>query len=560
MTQIFKLAVPLLLFVLTAFTSHSTEITIWGQGHAEPLGNHPQTTVEVFDKSDMTLLGSTITDENGDYNVTLLFAGTGGIPDKVEESARLIQNPSGDEVNVILSSNADQNWQVMVYDDAGRLICNQNIHLASGTSGVKISRLGVAGMKTIVLKGISNQYALKAVLSQTAPLSPRVEVTSTSRILKSVSVGDSLYILFTPPEGFIGMDTTVVMTSQTVNYVLQQIPNEYNYVVYAYSITDGSPVIDSTALKISWGDGTSTVYYADNGLLHIQHSTYDTTQNVFIENGDTSYYQEWIFGVKRENLITTKELNLFQNEKVQSPGPIGEEEQYIYPTPAPANLSMLPDTFEVYFVPTIVFDSEDQPWDTRGMTFRKVVATRCDPVLWVKKWEIGQWDTTYLYEMQLFENTMNLITPEQSLAQEIALDSMIAQGFYLRANGRQLFPNYKRVKIYTMTEPEYLAGEAREWDQIHVAQYGNNNENGCSFTSDSTFSGYWRFKGAIGNYTLTSNRTYKMAELIESFTHCSDPIYGNLGGKVVFADGHMTTFGLTTVHMIYFADPATIFW
>jgi hypothetical protein len=556
MTRFIKLPV-LLIFIISALSSAATEIIINGSGYSEPLGNHPQTTVEVFDKSDMTLLGSATTDENGDYIVSLVFASIGNVPDKVNEGARLIQNPSGTDVNVELSSKTNQNWQVMVYDDAGRLLCAQTFNLASGTSGINISGLGVAGMKTIVLKGISKQYALKAILSQSVPLSPRVEVSAASRILKSAIVGDSLLVVFTPPSQYFGMDTTVVMQSQMVNYVLQQIPYDYNYMVYAYDITDGSPVIDNTALKFNWADGTSSTFYSDDGIISIYHSTFDTATSVYIENGDTSFYQEWIFGVKRENLITTKELNLFQNEKEQSPAPppngTGE---YYYPTPAPANLSMLPDTFEIYFVPVIVYDSEDQPYSTRDIVFRTTVATQGNPYF-TKKWEIGQWDTTYLYEMQMWYYYGWQLTPEESLAQEVALDSATSQVFNLRANGRSLFPPYKRVKIYDYTEPEYLEGEARGWDQVHITQYIGN-ENACAFTLDSTFSGYWRFKNGIAHHD--GNMTYKMAEICQSFTQTNDPPNGNMGPKIVYGSGHMTTFGLVQCHLILLADPATIFW
>jgi hypothetical protein len=306
----------------------------------------------------------------------------------------------------------------------------------------------------------------------------------------------------------------------------------------------------------------------------------DTARNIFIENADTTYFQEWIFGVKQENLITTKEKNLFQSQKEQSGAP---GTSYVAPTPAPANLTMFPDTFEVYFVSKIVYDSEGQAHNTRGEVFRTVVSCRSNPDL-TKKWEIGQNVTTYLYEMQTYESkknaidpktfdlgkyleeqfsnreTLEYITPEQSALQSQALDSLIAQGFYLRQNGRQLFPEFERVLVYDGTEPEYLEGQARGWDQIHVSQYGNNNENVCSFTEDFTFGDYYRFKNGVGLYTSTSNMTYKLEELIGSLIHSKDPPNGNLGGRVTFADGHLTSFGNGVIHIIYIAEPGTIFW
>ena len=52
----------------------------------------------------------------------------------------------------------------------------------------------------------------------------------------------------------------------------------------------------------------------------------------------------------------------------------------------------------------------------------------------------------------------------------------------------------------------------------------------------------------------------KISELTSSVTHCRDPTNGNLSGKIVFDNGTLTSFGTTAIHIIYIADPGTIFW
>jgi hypothetical protein len=136
MFRIIKSAFLFFLFTITVLLSiraAATEININGTGYANPLGTHPSTIVEVFDKSDMSLLGKTMTDINGYYSVTLLFVGIDIIPVNVDEYARLIQNPSSDEINVELSSGSEQNWQIKVYDESGRALYSQYLNLTSGT-------------------------------------------------------------------------------------------------------------------------------------------------------------------------------------------------------------------------------------------------------------------------------------------------------------------------------------------------------------------------------------------------------------------------------------------
>ncbi len=169
-------------------------------------------------------------------------------------------------------------------------------------------------------------------------------------------------------------------------------------------------------------------------------------------------------------------------------------------------------------------------------------------------------DTLLFYEMQIKDyDVTKPITPDQSLAQKIAMDSTETQLFYLQANGRKLMPPYKHVNISTMTEEEWLIGQNRGFDQVHVNQYSSLNYNGCSFTQDFAWGDLYRFKNGEAGYTDDSGIAYQLTEMVQSFTHARDPPVGNLGGYIVNAAGSMTSFG-KGLHLGLIANPGTKFW
>ena len=571
-------------------------ITINGQVthmiEGQPSDYHPLTKIYFFYPGDIIPLDSSQTDENGNYMKTMNYV---GIKEKYSElipGIKTLGNPFREEAKINIGVFENDKYTLRVFDLSGKAILSQDIDLYEGDNLVSVSGLGNAGVKIISVSNGKETYTEKIIQSSPGTFSPRIDIISTSSDSKNLKnlefLTDSLLIRYVTPESYpeyYDLEKIVEAKTSTVNATMQQKPKTYSFTIYGYNLNEGESVGDSASLKITWGDGTTNIYNSDSeGIIHIlRENTLDTALNVYFENPDTTFFQEWIAGVKRENLITTREKNLFQNEKEQSPGPIPQSDVYIPPTPAPANLNNFPDTFEVYMIQRIVYDSEGQPHNTRGKVFRTVVSCARGPPDWVKKWEKGQYDKTYLYEMQTYETKKNMqgdtlnfekylnehfldkqtleyITPEESALQSQALDSLVAQGFYLRQNGRQLFSEFERVLVYDGTESEWLAGQARGWDQIHISQYGFNNGNGCTFTLDSTFSDYYRFKNGIAHYDIYSNMTYKIAEMVESSTHCRDPPNGNLGGKITDASGNFTSFGTTMTHMIYIFDPGTIFW
>jgi hypothetical protein len=140
-----------------------------------------------------------------------------------------------------------------------------------------------------------------------------------------------------------------------------------------------------------------------------------------------------------------------------------------------------------------------------------------------------------------------------------AVDSTVT--LFTLNNGRQLMPPYKRVNIHTMTEPEWIEGQARGGDQTHITEYAPYNQNGCYFTYDYAMTDKPRFKSGVAGFTRQSNHTFKCSELVGSLTNASDPPVGNLGAKIVYpGGGSFTSFGKVATHLIWLSDPGTIFW
>lgn len=551
-----------------------TEITIDGHVthmiNGEPSDYHPLTNIYFCYPGETIPFNTTQTDENGDYLSTMNYVKISEKDREFVKGMKVFGNPFVDKTRVDVGVQDEGNYKVFVVDaGSGKVLLDQARNLPAGNTQIYLSGLGSAGIKIITITDGKNIYSEKLVQSCSGSFSPSINIISApseGRSLKNLEfITDSLLIRYetvnSNPEYYV-LEKVVEAKTSTVDAVMQQVPKTYSFLIYGYNINEGESVGDSASLKITWGDGTSNIYNSDaDGLFHIlRENTLDTATNIFFENADTSFFQEWIAGVKRENLITTQEKNLFQNEKENSP-PIGSG-IYYYPTAAPADLDVLPNIFEVYFVQKWVQDSEGTIHSTRGEVFREVARCRGPPGF-VKKWEKGMYDITYLYEMQMFMNSGvpgEPITPEQSLAQKVAMDSVETQVFYLEKNGRQLFPNYERINVVTLTESEWIERLERNFDQVHIINYDNLNGNSCDFTMDSTFSDYYRFKNGIAKYEIYSNMSYKIEELIGSFTHCRDPLNGNLAPKVTFSTGNLTSFGTTMTHMIYVFDPGTIFW
>ncbi len=520
----------------------------------------PQAKV-VLIKSDGERYDSTYTDTNGNYNLDFIWTHS---PVSPVDSNRIHPNPYGSITNILFDAKETGNYNMDAYTTDGKKALEESTQLNAGMNEINVSG-GDAGLKVIVIYNKEQKQVYKAIQTENThkPISHNIKQTETPQFKSTqdepLNLGDLVTVEFSKQGYYTSSTSDYIQPTMTINKQLEPEPN-VDLWAYGYSILEGEPVVDNTAIKIKWADNSTDVFYAEDGLIHITKYLDPFNPNVFISNADTTFYQEWIYGVKREDpYATTKELNLFQSQKVVTPA----GQSYVFPTPAPADLTLLPDTIDVYFVPNWVSDGIGLQYNTRGEVFRTVVRGDGPPDL-TKKWEYVTQvaDTIFWYEMQVLNGSLTPITEEERLKQKAAMDSTEVNMSELKHNGRKLIPPHKRVPIYTKTEPEWLEGQVRNWDQIYKFGYdtinGNNNNNG--YTTNFTFSDYPRLKNGTAGYLRDSNMTYKIEELFGAFVDSSDPPVGNLGGLIVTATGSMTTFGKAVRGMMLGGDPGSIYW
>lgn len=536
--------------------------TVTGNPHNNTLEN---VKVVAINPEDNTRIDSTYTNNQGNYGLTFLW--TNNNTSSLESKVNAYPNPYSGSTNVEVISEKNKNYTLSVFNTTGQLIFRENVELSQGKNVLTLNG-GPKGINLISLDDGINKTNYKTIKLNDEDKKFNINITSSniSSYFKSgnngITDGSDIRLEFSypntnPRDSYENTDTTFVLRlEQIVDKKMQQIPIVDEFNVNAYTILDGTPVLNGTALKVTWGDGTTNNYSSQNGLIHILRTSYDSTTNITFENADTTFYQEWIFGTKTDPTITYKEKNLFQSPNNE----LNLNDPYVPPEPAPANLNNLPSAFEVYFVPKTVFDSENIAYDTRGIVFRTVVRCRGSP-FFTKKWEYVPevTDTIYMYQMQIYNYDINQpITPEESQKMKQAMDSIVT--LFTLNNGKQLMPPYKRVNIHTMTEPEWIEGvQTNGADQIHITGYGPYNQNGCGFTYNYTMTDKPRFKNASGEFTRQSNIGYKKSELFGSLTNASDPPQGNLGGLISNADGSSSSFGKVAAHLIWLSDPATRF-
>lgn len=552
-----------------SFFKASLENTIHIDGNVRGIPNNNvlgNVKVVAVNPEDNSRVDSAYTDASGNYGLTFLW--TNNQNQGLESRVDAYPNPYSGSTSIDVVSERNQNYILRVFNAMGRLLFENNVELGCGKNTLTLNG-GPKGVNIISLDDGVNKNSYKTVKLNDDNKNFDVIVASSdfSGYFKSgsngISDGSDLRLEFSypntnPRDSYQAADTTFVLRlNQTIDKKLQQELITDEFFVNAYTILDGTPVLNGTGLKVTWGDGTTNNYSSQNGLIHILRTSYDSTTNIFFENADTAFYQEWIFGTKTDPTITYKEKNLFQSQNIE----LGPDYPRIPPEPAPANLNNLPDTFDVYFVPKTVFDGVNLPYDTRGVDFRTVVRCARGPPDYTKKWEYVPEvaDTIYIFEKQMFNNDLNqLITSEESQKMKQAVDSTVT--LFTLNNGRQLMPPYKRVNIYTKTEPEWIEAQARGWDQVHTAMYGYYNENGCGFTYNYAMTDKPRFMDAAAGFTRQSNHTYKCSELVGSLTNASDPPVGNLGAKIVYpGGGSFTSFGKVATHLIWLSDPETKF-
>ena len=313
--------IPVLLFILAlALSLHSTVATantIIGHGYAVPTGTHPATTVTVYDKASMTILGTTTTYPDGSYALTFYPV---GIENQNQQglSGMLFRNPFQDKLEISVSVMVTGNYEVQVFDEGASTLLSKSILLQSGKNMIQLSGLGAGGLKTIQVSGCGQKLAFKAIQSSSGASSPSVDVThSSAPVLKRSASSDSLLVSFVPPSGFIGMDTTVAFQTQEVNYTLQQIPNYVINTTFKPFDVNGNPA--NITITAHWADGTIGNYSPNaNNEIVIQKNLYTSSATATLELDSVTYvnnqnYLALLMGRRIHQAI--EDSNLFQSPK-----------------------------------------------------------------------------------------------------------------------------------------------------------------------------------------------------------------------------------------------------
>ncbi len=268
------------------------------------------------------LLGSTTSDENGDY--VLLLVGTPEHEENIQQKIAY-PNPFNDKVNVVMNSEKNDNYSLRVFDVAGREIFSKDVFLGAGENVISLDDLGSQGLKLISLSNGTENNVYKAVHAKSSALSPRIEVVNKPLVkgYKSLEALTDSILLTYASNGYETWDTTVAWGNHIVDYVLQQIPDTFNVLLKPF-LESGEPV---TVLKpdfsvtIDWADGTSDNYPVVNGEINIQKEIYTLNGELgtaLIKNDTMDYNGNGVlsWSIGRLPNQKTNRANLYQNECV----------------------------------------------------------------------------------------------------------------------------------------------------------------------------------------------------------------------------------------------------
>ncbi len=546
------------LFVILALafppkSTSASQFNISGTGYAAPLGTHPTTTVNVYDKPTMILLNSTTTLPDGSYTIYFYPVGIENIKPSGLSGA-ILRNPFRESLEVAISANETGDYLLSVSDVNGSILLTKSLSLQSGSNAITISGLGAAGLKTIQLSGYGQKITLKAIQSSSGAFSPSVDIThSDLSMLKNTATSDSVLISFVPPSGYTGMDTTVAFQSQIVNYVLQQIPVEFSMV----ALTHKDTAVQNTSVKIQWGDGTTDTYASQNGFIHVSKYLYSITDTAYISNNDTTIYSPWLWGRMQNHPLN--QANLFQSAKQPSGGLI-----YIPPDPAIVKISLLPDTFNLFFQVKEVDDPMHQGQKIRtydGIDFR-TLGWGSNPGVSVKYVFVPQSvDSIDNFRVRQDETTGLLVS--QTLFDELCqLNDSALSLTTLKFNGIKYMPPYKTENVdYWATDPRIIEAQNRNpsMDQSILTQYRNVGTSGChSFTTTfNGINGQPRIYYSIAKFSQTVSKAQRLTEMICQLINADDASTGGAGGFLVALPFTPTEYARVLVYTIYNDDCGT---
>jgi hypothetical protein len=396
-----------------------------------------QAKVEFYNKTTMTLQNQTFSNSSGYYSAQFTYVGQ--IEHKTTLDDKIYPNPSIGQTTVRFDAEQSGPYTIRITDVSGKKLYTSTINVQEGIDEFILNG-GNAGIHFVTVdnnKGDKHTFKSIQTSNSGAGFSNSEAVQVSNSNLKSTIDNpnslDSLLIVYSH-NGFVTGTETVAPGTQTQNIALQPSATTFNFIAYALTIT-GDTIkpgneISNVSINVKRNsDNTVMNFPAVNGVFHITwQETGTPSTSIEISNPDTTLVTEYTIGMKRDSLINTKEMNLFQNTKDHS-GPPGTP--YIPPGPATATLANLPDSMDIYFVQRLVEAANGYgTYSTRSETFRTMVAGD-DPYV-VRKFETTL-DTIYWFEMQKDKShPTNNIPDQRRLEQKQALDTVQS----LNVNGK----------------------------------------------------------------------------------------------------------------------------
>jgi len=529
------LLIPVLFMLLVLafpFVSNATtQYTISGSGYAAPLGTHPPTTVNVYYKPTMELMGQATTDANGNYTVIFYSVGienhaTSGL------SGIIIQNPYQKKLEIEVSVQETAVYSLTVSDVNGCILLMKSITLQGGFNTLTVSGLGSSGLKTIQISGCGQKITLKAIQGSSGAFSPSVNVThSDVPLLKNAATSDSLLVSFIPPSGYIGMDTTVTFQSQTVNYVLQQIPT---YVINTtFNPLDVNGNFANVILSIAWSDSVLSYSPSSDQKIHINKNIYGTS-SVGIITVDTNVnrnYTPWVIGMRED--AATNDTNIFQNPKENGTVTTNNPPQPVHVNFADTNIN----NKEIYAfflqskVPNPLGAQGDSIY-TFSLPIRQMMSTRNGGVKTTKYIDVNIDSLLPFYKLQLgYAPYNNASIPTAQTDRQKALSEKTDSLSPIPNTTIKLFPDatFHFAQNNNDQIVQHCANRDDQYTYMYFFSGGGNPGDGVTVKTTYTYNGEWR--ASIGTIEDNQNDTdgIVFAEYYKGKTTVADPTSGTAG-------------------------------
>lgn len=258
-------------------------MTISGTVWTAPTSGHTPTNIPIYDPDGNIFLGSTTTNSNGEYSITVLPV---GLEDKINPNTDMtvLGNPITTEANLELTVLNQDNYNVRVFDVSGLQLFNQRVSLAEGNNKITLSGLGAPGLKIVEVSDGKKKYVAKVLQTGSSDFSPSISSTAMSGrtgVLKSSNYTTQLEIHFNPIDpGYESNIKIVPAMTQTVNDTVWGVQNTINktlhvFDVHGMSIKPGASSISSYfTLNVQFKDGTILPFAASNGDITINRVEY----------------------------------------------------------------------------------------------------------------------------------------------------------------------------------------------------------------------------------------------------------------------------------------------